>query len=77
MKVVLVAALSAFVAVSGADFRGRWKEDQTKRTGLNDLLVAAGNGTALFIYLFNFAFLLIIEGTTEKLLQFKMPVKSI
>jgi hypothetical protein len=51
MKVVLVAALSAFVVVSGADFRGRWKEDQTKRTGLNDLLVAAGNGTALFIYL--------------------------
>jgi hypothetical protein len=72
MKVVLVAALAAFVVVSGADFRGRWKEDQTKRTGLNDLLVAAGNGTALFIYLFiylfNFAFLLIIEGTTEKLL---------
>jgi len=54
MKVVLVAALSAFVVVSGADFRGRWKEDQTKRTGLNDLLVAAGNGTAVFIYLFTY-----------------------
>jgi hypothetical protein len=53
--------LSAIVRERGRGRKGEWERDK------NCL-----NGKACF-----FAFSLIIEGTTEKVLQFMMPFKSI
>ncbi len=37
---VIVSVL--VLSVTGVDLRGKWKEDQYKRKGLNDFLLAVG-----------------------------------
>ena len=44
MKVICIVSLLSILvlSVTGVDLRGKWKEDQYKRQGLNDFLYEMG-----------------------------------